>query len=145
MKIFIPVIVLLLIANNANAQCTGGKTLFFCTTSKGKQIELCDMGKTINYSFGKAQEKPEILVQAPRDAASTYQWAGVGRTMSYAVDVPNGKTSYSVFWGVDRMTEAHSIEAGVNVLSNGNLVTTVNCVEKGIISNLEGVNLKPTE
>ena len=65
--------------------------------------------------------------------------------MSYAVDIPNGKTSYSIFWGVDRMTEAHSIEAGVNVLNSGNLVATVNCVEKGIINNLEGVDLKPTE
>ena len=145
MKIIILVVLPLLFISNAYAQCTGGKTIFSCTTTKGKQIEVCDMGKTINYSFGKKQAKPEIVVQAPRETASTYQWSGVGRTMSYAVDIPNGKTSYSIFWGVDRMTEAHSIEAGVNVLNNGNLVATVNCVEKGIINNLEGVDLKPTE
>ena len=141
----IAVVLIASFSSTVYAACEGGKVMFSCATNKGKQIELCDMGKTINYSFGKAQETPEIVVQAPRDTASTYQWAGVGSTMSYAVDVPNGKTTYSVFWGVDRMTDTHPIEAGVNVLNNNKLVATVNCVEKGIINNLEGVNLKPTE
>lgn len=85
------------------------------------------------------------MVKASRDQASTYQWAGVGRSMSYAVDIPNGNTIYNVFWGVDRLTEEHAIEAGVNVFINKDLVATVNCSGKDVISNIEGVNLKPTE
>jgi hypothetical protein len=139
MKVIIPVFLSLLLVSNVYAQCTGGKTLFFCTTTKDKQIELCDMGKTIDYSFGKAQEKPEITVQAPRDTASTYQWAGIGSAMSYSVDVPNGKTTYNVFWSADRLTDAHPIEAGVNVLNGKDLVATVNCSGKDIVNNLEGV------
>jgi len=143
-RIIISVAATLLTAN-VYANCDGSKTLFSCPTTKGKQIEVCDAEKTIDYSFGKPNGKPDILVKAPRDQASTYQWAGVGRTMSYAVDIPNGTATYSVFWGVDRLTEEHAIEAGVNVLINNELVTTVNCSGKDVISNLEGVNLKPTE
>lgn len=145
MKIIVIVPVLTaLFATNVYAKCVGSKTLFFCTTVKGKQIEVCDSGKTIDYSFGKPAGKPEIAVKVPRDLASTSQWAGIGRAESYAVDIPNGKATYNVFWSVDRLTDEHAIEAGVNVLINNNLVTTVNC-GKDVVSNLEGVKLKPTE
>jgi hypothetical protein len=119
--------------------------VFSCLTSKGKQIEVCDAGKTIDYSFGKPQGKPEIEVKVARDNASTFQWAGIGSSMSYAVDIPNGKTTYNVFWSADRLSEQHAIEAGVNVLINKELVTTVNCASENIINNIEGVDLKPTE
>ncbi|MDO9212336.1 MAG: hypothetical protein Q8Q54_14260 [Methylococcales bacterium] len=140
----VPVVAILWTAT-VYASCEGSKTLFFCNTVKGKQIEVCDAGDTINYAFGKARQTPEIAIKVPRDKASTYQWAGVGRSESYAVDIPNGKTTYNVFWGVDRMTDEHAIEAGVNVLINNKLVTTVKCAEKDLVSNIEGVDLKPTE
>ena len=140
----VPVLAALL-TTNVYASCEGSKTLFFCNTVKGKQIEVCDAGDTINYSFGKAKQTPEIAIKVPRDKASTYQWAGVGRSESYAVDIPNGKTTYNVFWGVDKMTDEHAIEAGVNVLIDNELITTVKCAEKDLVSNIEGVDLKPTE
>ena len=127
------------------AKCEGGKTLFSCTTTKGKKIEVCDLEKTIAYSFGNAQGKAEIAIKAQRDQVSTSQWAGVGRAESYAVDIPNDKATYNVFWSVDRLTEDHAIEAGVNVFINKALVTTVNCSGKDVVSDLEGVKLKPTE
>jgi hypothetical protein len=146
MKIIVLVPVLAaLFATNVYASCEGSKTLFFCTTTKGKQIEVCDSEKTIDYSFGKPQGKPEIAIKVPRDQVSTFQWAGVGSTESYAVDIPNGKATYNVFWGVDRLTDAHAIEAGVNVLIDKNLVTTVKCAGKDVVNNIEGVKLKATE
>lgn len=131
---------------SASAACTGGgKTVFSCLTSKGKVIEVCDSGNTIDYSFGKPNV-PEIVVRAPRNEASTFQWKGIGRYLSYSVEIPNGKTVYSVFWGADRLTDEHKIEAGVNVEVNKNLVATVKCVgEKYIVQNIEGIDLKPTE
>lgn len=136
----------MLLSSGAFAQCEGGsKTLFSCSTTKGKQIELCDATKTIDYSFGKPNEKPEIVVKAPRNQASTSQWAGIGRYISYSVDVPNGNTTYSVFFSTDKNADAHPIEAGVNVSIKNKLVATVKCMEKGIVNNLEGVDLKPTE
>jgi hypothetical protein len=131
-------------AADASARCEGDSaTLFSCLTPKGKQIELCDGGKTIQYSFGKPQIKPEIVVAVPRQRASTSQWQGVGRYMTYSVDVPNGDTIYSVFWSADKIEQR--IEAGVNVLVKGKVAATVNCSEKSINGNLEGAKLRPSE
>lgn len=136
-----------MLAIPAWAQCNAGsKTVFSCTTTKGKVIELCDAGKTMVYSFGKPTQTPEIVVQVPRAAASTYQWQGVGRYMSYTVDIPNGDTVYSVFWGVDRLDEQHPIEAGVNVSVKQKQLASVRCDNnKKIVQEIEGINLKPTE
>ncbi len=135
----------IMLSPSAHAACApGSETLFACTTAKGKVIEVCDAGKTITYSFGSRQSKPEIALSVPRDKATTYQWEGIGRYMSYAVDIPNGSTTYSVFMGMDRMSEAHAVEAGVQVLNNGRLLATVNCVDKNLVGNLEGVKLSKT-
>lgn len=143
--VIVPVVAMLL-ATNAYAKCdAGSKTIFFCSTQKGKQIEVCDAGKTISYSFGKPNAKPEIVVTAPRKDASTSQWSGMGRYMNYSVDIPNGKTTYSVFHAVDKLAEKHGIEAGVNVIINNKQAATVKCTEKSIINNLEGIDLKPSE
>ncbi len=142
----IPTIAAVLFASSSYAKCEGGsKTVFFCMTAKGKQIEVCDAGKTIEYSFGKPQGKPEIIVKIPRKQASTSQWAGMGRYMSYAVDIPKGNTTYNVFWGADRLTDEHAIEAGVNVVINNKMEATVKCSGKNIEQDLEGIDLKPTE
>lgn len=137
----------LLMANLALAACpSGSETLFFCNTQKGnKQLEVCDAGKTISYSFGKKGQKPELAIAVPRSKASTWQWQGIGRYMSYSVNIPNSDYNYNVFWSVDRVTEEHAIEAGVNVEKKGKLLTTLLCQDKGLINNLEGVDLKPAE
>lgn len=135
------------LASSVLAACpSSSDTLFFCKTQKQhKQIELCDTGKTINYSFGKKGQKPELAMAVPRAEASTFQWQGIGRWMSYSVNVPNNGYVYNVFWAVDRLDDKHTIEAGVNVEKNGNLLTTIYCQEKGLINNLEGVDLKAVE
>ncbi|MBK7026650.1 MAG: hypothetical protein IPH40_06920 [Polaromonas sp.] len=117
---------------------------FFCSTAKGKTIEVCDAGKTITYTFGSPQAKPEISLNVPRDKVTTFQWNGIGRYLSYAVDIPNGTTTYSVFHGMDRITKEHAIEAGVNVLVDGKLLATVRRSGRNIVNNLEGVDLAPT-
>ena len=142
----IPIIAVVLFAQSAYAKCEGGsKTVFSCLTTKGKQIEVCDAGETIEYSFGKPKGKPEIVVKVPRSHASTSQWGGMGRYMSYSVDIPNGKTTYNVFWGVDRLTDEHAIEAGVNVLISNKMAATIKCSGKNIKQEIEGIDLKPTE
>lgn len=140
-------VVSLFLANSVLAACpSGSETLFFCNTAKlNKQIEVCDAGKTISYSFGKKGKKPELAIAVPRSQASTFQWQGIGRWMSYSVNIPNGAYNYNVFWGVDRLDDKHPIEAGVNVEKSGELVTTIYCQEKGLVNNLEGVDLKAAE
>lgn len=132
-------------ASLSYAKCdAGSKTVFSCMTAKGKQIEVCDAGKNIIYSFGKLQVKPEIVVSVPRQQASTSQWSGMG-AMSYAVDIPNGNAVYSVFWSADRSSDDHPVDAGVNVIIKGELAATVNCAGENIEQNIEGIDLKPTE
>lgn len=136
----------LLFSPTLYAKCEkDSKVLFSCLTEKGKQIEVCDTGKNISYSFGRPHVKPEIVVSVARDQASTSQWNGVGRYLSYAVDIPNGETVYNVFFSTDRLSNEHSIEAGVNVMIKNNLATTVNCSGKNITNNLQGVDLKASK
>ena len=137
----------LILSFNAMAACeNGSETVFSCLTGKGKLIEVCDSKKTIDYSFGKPTEKPEIVVRVPRNSATTTQWAGIGRWMSYSVEIPNGNAIYSVFWAADKLSDKHPIEAGVNVEINKKLAATVKCVgEDKIVQNIEGIDLKPTE
>jgi hypothetical protein len=134
-----------MLAAPAWAACpSANMTVFQCTTTKAKVIEVCDLGKSIGYSFGLAG-KPELALQVPRAQASTRQWEGVGRTISYSVDVPNGKTVYSVFWAADRMAEDSGISGGVEVIIQGKTAATVSCdPKKPIVQNMEGIALKPT-
>ncbi len=118
--------------------------LFSCVTNEGQEILLFETDDTIDYSFGDPGKKPELDLKVPRDRASTWQWKGVGRAMSYTVDVPNGDTSYSVFWSVDRLSEKKAVEAGVRVHRDRKTLATVYCTDK-IVSNLQGVKLKSTE
>lgn len=146
-SMIVPTLLAIAFSPLAQAACEkGSSAVFSCRTAKGKVIQVCDAGKTIDYSFGMPDGKPEIVVRAPRSQASTYQWKGVGRYISYAVRVPNGTTTYNVFWGADRLTEKHAIEAGVHVEVDTKLVATVKCVgEKHIVHDLEGIDLKPMD
>jgi len=143
-KLVLITMLILGISPIAMAACDrDSKTIFSCLTAKAKRIQVCDSGKTIEYSYGKPNLTPEIIVRAPRSDASTYQWIGAG-DMSYSVTIPNGNTNYRVFWSVDRFTDEHLIHAGVTVDVNKKDVATVKCVgEKHIVQNIEGIDLKP--
>ena len=135
------VVTVALSAYNAYAGCGEGTTVFSCLTAKSKKIEVCDLGKTIKYSYGKTGN-PEIVLKLPRSHVSTSQWNGMGRYESYSVNIPNADVVYEVFDSRDRHTEKR--EAGVNVEQNGNLLTTVNC-KRNIKSQIIGINLKSSK
>lgn len=118
--------------------------MFSCLASNGKRIQVCDAGKTIDYSFGRPGAKPEIVVRAPRNEASTHQWRGIGRWMTYTASVPNGNTLYTVYWGFDRVDDKHPIEAGVNVDVNAKQVASVLCAPgKPVVQRMDGIDSRP--
>lgn len=118
---------------------TGETLLFHCTTTNAKLVTLCDAGNTLRYAFGKLDgADPEMNLSIARSAASNSQGAA-----AQTIDLPNGNTTYSVFWGVDRMSDAHEVEAGVLVQANGRHVATVNCKEDTVQNFMEDVDLKP--
>ncbi|MDO9434964.1 hypothetical protein [Hydrogenophaga sp.] len=124
------------------AACDGAaKTLFSCDTKAGKKIELCDNGKTIGYAFGRPSAPPELALNVPRAKATTFQWEGFGRYENYSVNVPNGKTTYSVFWSRDKNSPRQAVESGVNVLVGGKEIATVQCVPASVVNQLVGVDL----
>ena len=134
---------LALTTGHALADCGPGQTtVFSCLTAKGKRIQVCDAGATIDYSFGKPDAPAEIVVRAPRAQAATSQWGGVGRYISYSVQVPNGNTTYTVFTSVDKMADQPKTEAGVHVEVKRKLVATVQCApEQPLVERLQGIAL----
>lgn len=136
------------LSGNAFAACTNGsKTLFHCIAKKnGKQIEVCDAGSTIDYSFGKPGRKPELAFSVPRDEVTTWQWKGIGRYINYSVSIPNNGHIYRVFTSFDKMApEDEGFSAGVEVEKGGELLATVYCKEDTLKESLEGVDLKEEE
>ena len=130
-------------SSSAFSACpNNSKTIFSCTTTNNKLIQVCDSGNTIHYAFGKANIPPELAINIPRNKVTTYQWQGIGRYENYAINIPNGKTIYRVNESLDKMT--HQRTAGVEVSSNEKLLATVECAaNKKVISKLQGINLRP--
>jgi hypothetical protein len=134
---------LIMAAQGAMAACQPSqKTVFRCSTTQGKVIEVCDSGTAIEYSFGRPQAKPEIVVSQPRNAVTTQQWQGIGRYQYYSVNVPNGSTVYSVFDAYDSIDQRR--ESGVSVEVGGKLVT-VKCSGRDTVANIEGIKLRPAQ
>lgn len=127
----------------AYADCNRGATqLFSCTIQKnGKRVELCDAGATIQYTFGKPGMNPEMALSVPRSQASTYQWEGFGRSMTYSVTVPNGATEYEVYSTTDKHSRSED-RAGIYVNQRGNQIAELVCVQSTVYNNMEGVKLK---
>lgn len=119
------------------------KTLFSCIAIQtGKKIELCDVDNNIKYSFGTPNKTPDLAFSVPKEKASTYQWEGIGRTESYRVNISNADTAYQVFWENDRLKSVDAIDGGVGVSVRGKTVAIIHCLDKTIVNNLKGVNLK---
>ena len=118
------------------------KTVFSCTTTNNKVIQVCDAGNTISYSFGKANATPELAITVPRNKVTTYQWQGIGRSVHYAINIPNGKTIYQNNDSLDKMSQQYT--AGVEVSNNDKLLATVECAaNKKITSKIQGIKLRP--
>lgn len=118
------------------------KTIFMCTTTNNKVIQVCDAGNAISYSFGKANATPELAITVPRNKVTTYQWEGFGRYENYAINIPNGKTIYRVNDSLDKMSQQYT--AGVEVSNNDKLLTTVECAaNKKITIKIQGIKLRP--
>ena len=116
--------------------------IFSCTTTNKKAIRLTQQGNNLKYEFGSPGKSPDIAVSVPRSKAEYIGWSGVGRAISYSVTIPNGEYSYNVFHSIDRLTDEHAVEAGVNVLRGADeqFVNTVKCSNKAkIVNNIESL------
>ncbi len=135
----------LLVSSFGFAKCDSSeKTVFSCLTAKAKQIEVCDAGKTISYSFGYPNVKPEIVVTVPRNKAIKEHFMGTGCVRS-SVDIPNGNTIYQVY-AVETLRDESCPEAGVEVIAKQKTLATVKCKNpESIINNIADTELLEKE
>ena len=117
-------------------------TIFACVTTNNKKIEVNSFDQYVEYKFGQYLKNPELALSVPRDQASTWQWNGVGRDMSYSVTVPNGAYNYTVFFSVDRISDEHPVTSGVIIEVDQKIISTVYCLPNTLVQSLEGIDLK---
>lgn len=133
---------LFLITPLALADCSLNQTLFSCLTKKGKKIEVCNLGSTIRYSFGKLKAKPEIVVTIPMSQVSATSCYACGRYISSTVDIPNGNTIYSVYWGADKLDTDAPSSGGVSISINNEDKGSISCASAPVTNNTEGIKFK---
>jgi hypothetical protein len=130
---------------SAFATCRAeGKTIFACNTVNEKYIEVCDLGRSITYTFGKPRVKPEISLNVPRNMVTNTPWNGLGSGMVSTVKIPNGNTIYEVFFNVSKQLkddEESRPNMGVVIYVNNKYKSTVNCKENSKSYFLEDLDL----
>lgn len=142
-KAIIIAVLTLVFASVAYASCgEKSKVLFTCSTAKGKQLEVCNFGKTVRYSYGRPNAKPEIIVKVPREKVTGISWHASGRYITNAVNVPNGNTIYRISWSGDKLQESDKLEGGVEVLVNDELKSRIYCQSEPTIDNTEGIHFE---
>jgi hypothetical protein len=130
----------MVMAGNGHAMCVSGSMpIFSCTTQREKQIEICESAVGVEYSYGPIGARPEIVVRASRTQVGRRQWMGAQRWVFRALDIPNGKTVYNVYWGADGQNPEDVQEGGVNVIDNDTVIATVTCQPGSIIQDLDSV------
>lgn len=106
-----------------------GKVLFSCKAAKGKEIRLVNTGKGIEYSFGLANQKPDISVSVPYEKAF-YASLGGAQSTNIQISIPNGKTYYVVY-SFDYARGCGKCKSdfgnGVVVSQSGKKITDVQC------------------
>ena len=127
----------------AQADCGATeKTLFSCLTKKGKQVEICNFGRTIRYSFGRPNDKPEISVVVPTKSVTGTSCYACGRYISNLVDISNGNVMYRVSWSGDKLDTDSPLEGGVEVFVNGESKAFIPCASEPTTNNTEGIEFK---
>ena len=102
-----------------------GETLFHCPIGK-KQLEVCQQGSAVSYSFGPAG-RPEITLSESITSLDYQPWSGIGRAMHEAVVFDNNGISYRVWTSFDRNQPEDPVTGGVLVEKDEQLLAQLNC------------------
>lgn len=118
----------------ATAACRG-ESLFECRIGS-KDLALCRSGNTVSYSFGPAG-KPEMQITTQLEDLEYQPWQGFGRAIHESVTFRNEGIGYEVWTSFDRLGEAAIFEGGVNVISGGKTIATLNCRQGSVDAALD--------
>jgi hypothetical protein len=124
----------LLAAFPAHAACQG-ETALSCQIGK-KVLDVCLSGSDVTYAFGP-NGKPELKLSVPTAKADYRPWNGIGRYMGDAMAFENDGITYEVWYSVDRLEDEHRLDAGINIVENGELVAQLTCDQGSIDQRLD--------
>lgn len=83
---------------SAQAACPAtAKTVFSCSTTNNKVVEICDIGQHLMYSFGKPRAKPELQFNLAKTRAYMYLWDGSTSSEHNELYLPRGNTIYQAY------------------------------------------------
>jgi hypothetical protein len=133
-KALVPVAALLC-SSAAYASCEGvGRTLFACATEQGNRVEVCEAGSRILYAFGEAGAQPQLVASVPKDQVLVTPWRGQGQMESVAMQIPYREAVHVVHFNRESANAAP--DAGVDVLIDRELKTSINCASGQIANHL---------
>ena len=115
------------------------KVIFYCKTDKINKIKVFDDGKNIRYFYGTPQSN--ISFETNRDLVSTNQWIGLGNII-YSINIPINNEDYKIFYSVDRNSDNHYINSGVDILSNNRNDKIIRCLKNTVKQSIEYLDLK---
>lgn len=95
-----------------------------------RQIEVCLGPADITYTFGAPGGEKELSLSEPVATVAHRPWNGFGRSIWETTTFSNEGFSYEVYISVDRLTDEHPTQSGVNVWDGGAEVASVGC-DKG--------------
>lgn len=113
------------------ADTTSAHTLFYCKTTKGKQIKVEKTKSYFSYSFGRDLKKPEIVLRKKPDEAYVYCGAYKDGNV-LTIEIPNGQYSYIINSG-------HTGKGKFSYLTvskNGNEIAELVCKDSTVYTGL---------
>lgn len=131
---------LTLAVSNVQAACpSAAKTVFSCTTTNNKVVDICELGQNLLYSFGKPRAKPELQFNIAKNRAYMYLWDGNTSSEYNEVYLPRGNTIYQAYQANHR--NHGGTEHGLNVLINKKPVANIRCRANTVIENFQQLEL----
>jgi hypothetical protein len=98
--------------------------VFSCTTTRDKLIEVCDIGDSFEYSFGKVGKVEKSIKQSKQSTKINPISGGYG---CGSIEFPSGNTLYSINSCADKYGKQ---SGGIEVRVNGKRVADIECDEK---------------
>ena len=131
---------LTLAVSNVQAACpSAAKTVFSCSTTNNKVVDICELGQHLLYSFGKPRAKPELQFNIAKSRAYMYLWDGSTSSEYNELYLPRGNTIYQAYQANHR--NHGGTEHGLNVFINNKPVANIRCRANSVIENFQQLEL----
>ncbi|MFA9203230.1 MAG: hypothetical protein ACEQSD_04440 [Flavobacteriales bacterium] len=126
--------------SNAQAACPAtAKTVFSCSTTNNKVVDICELGQNLLYSFGRPNSRPELQFNIAKSRAYMYLWDGSTSSEYNELYLPRGNTIYQAYQANHR--NHGGTEHGLNVLINKKPVANIRCRANTVIENFQQLEL----